>query len=357
MKVLFVPLAGPLVVCSRVRIYQYLPFLAARGVEPRVIPFFPRTGGAGSPPGDGVARWLADAAQRLRRVLYLRAVAPRYDVVLLQRVLLPVGLQRLLSGRARRLIFDFDDAIYTSHRGGASRPAAWLGRERTRFAHVLRASDAATVSTPYLAARARRYQPNTFEVVSPVDCERYRPRDRAETSDVVVGWIGNPSTTMYLQSLIPLCRRLVARYSNVRFEFVGADRRVELGPARVRGWTLDSELKHLQAFDIGIMPLTDDEWSRGKAGYKLLQYMACGTACVASPVGFNLELIRHGETGLLAGDEAEWEQALVTLIEDVSLRRRLGTAGLEQVRREYSLRAWAPRFHAALEAVAGLHRA
>jgi glycosyltransferase involved in cell wall biosynthesis len=217
---------------------------------------------------------------------------------------------------------------------------------------MLASSRAAFAAAPALAEAARRHATRVFELPSPVDCDRYGPLDRPAAAGVVVGWIGSPSTSMYLRSLLPVCRRLAERHPTVRFEAVGADPDAELHPFRVRPWALETELADLQGFDVGIMPLDDDEWSRGKAGYKLLQYMACGIASVASPVGVNADLLRDTDRGLLASDPTQWERALTALIEDATLRRRLGAAGRELVEREYSLATWAPRYHAALNAVA-----
>jgi glycosyltransferase involved in cell wall biosynthesis len=336
-------------------VYQYLPFLAAHGIATRVVPFWPRS--EAGPPASSPAGRTAARARTLARVLVLSALAPRYDVTLVQRVLLPSTLQRLIAHRTRRLVFDVDDAIYTTHPGMAD-AERWAARARPRFTRMLELSDAAFVSTPVLAAEAHRHQSRVFELPSPVDCERYQPRHIAERRHVVVGWIGSPSTTMYLRPLLPVCRRLAARHRGLRFEAVGADPRIDLEPFEVRPWSLATELDDLGGFDIGVMPLTDDEWARGKAGYKLLQYLACGIASVASPVGASADLLRGGETGLPATGADEWERALTTLIEDPGFRRRLGHAGRALVEQEYSLARWAPRFEAALASVtAGPYRA
>jgi glycosyltransferase involved in cell wall biosynthesis len=349
-KVLLVSLGTPVVACSRVRVHQYLPYLASRGVDARVVPFWPRPDPR--PPSTlGPARRSAARLRMVERVARLSLLAPHHDVTVIQRVLLPSRLQRLLAGRARRLVFDFDDAIATTHPGMTDEDR-WTRQAEPRFAQMLALSRAVFAATPVLVGQARRHAANVFELPSPVDCDRYRPSDRSGAARVVVGWIGNPSTSRYLHPILPVCRRLAARHPELSFEAVGADPDADLDPFRVRPWSLDSELVHLGDFDIGIMPLDDDPWARGKAGYKLLQYMACGIPSVASPVGVNPGLLRGGACGLLAAGEEEWEQALSTLIADAALRRRMGEAGLAFVRSEYSLSVWAPRYHAALVAVA-----
>ena len=350
-KVLLAPLGSPTVACSRVRVYQYLPHLAAHGVTARVLPFWPRPDP--NPPARlGPRRRAAARLRMLERVARLAALAPHHDVTLVQRVLLPAPLQRLLARRARGLVFDVDDAISTTH-PGMTDEAAWRSRVAERYAGMLASSHAVFAATATLAAEARRHATRVFEVASPVDCDRYRPSAPGGGATAVVGWIGSPSTSMYLRAVLPACREVAARHPQVRFEAVGADPADDLAPFRVRPWTLETELDHLRGFDIGIMPLDDDAWARGKAGYKLLQYMACGIASVASPVGVSADLLGGQTRGLLAAGEAGWARALIALIEDATLRRRLAEGGPEFVRREYSLQVWAPRYRAALEAAAG----
>lgn len=350
-RALLVPLSTPTVACSRVRIYQYLPFLRERGVTGTVIPFFPRP----LPDGAELPRSRVRRAQArlhtLRRGLLIAVLAPRYDLVVLQRVLLPLPIQELLARRARALAFDVDDAIYTSHLTEL-RATREMRRDAGRFRRLIRRSSAVLASTAYLADRVRLDQPNTAIIPSPVDCDRYRPLDRPAGREVVIGWIGSASTTGYVQALLPVLRRLRTRYP-VRVELVGADPRLapEPGVSR-RPWTLGDECARLQQFDVGVMPLPDDEWTRAKAGYKLLQYMACGIPCIASPVGVNRDLVERSRAGLLAGDDAAWEAALLRLIEDTALRRRFGAAGRAFVEREYSLQTWAPRFGTTLCAAA-----
>jgi glycosyltransferase involved in cell wall biosynthesis len=350
MNVLLVPLGPPVVASSRIRVYQYLPHLASHGIQTRVVPFMPAPD-VRRPSRLGSARRAAARLRTLERVCLLSVLASRYDVTLIQRVLLPDALQRLIARRARRLVFDIDDAVYTTHPGMLDADR-WASRARPRFEAMVARSRAVFASTPTLAAEARRGEARVFELPSPVDCDRYRPREGPPTSRVVVGWIGDPSTTMYLLPLLPVCRRLAARHPAVRFEAVGADPAMDLAPFRIHPWSLETELHGLGELDIGIMPLSDDEWARGKAGYKLLQYMACGIASVASPVGVNAELLGDGARGLAAVGPRDWEDALTALIEDATRRRRLAVAGRQLAEREYSLAVWAPRYRAALEAVA-----
>jgi glycosyltransferase involved in cell wall biosynthesis len=217
---------------------------------------------------------------------------------------------------------------------------------------MLAASRAATVATAHLAERARPHQPNTLVVESPVDTERYRPDGAARGPGVVVGWIGSPGTSVYLEPLLPVLRRLAAAHATLRVELVGADPRLAGAGVRVREWRWDTEVRWLQSFDVGVMPLPDDEWARAKAGYKVLQYMACGAASVASPVGVGPDLLDAGETGRLAADATAWEETLAHLIGDAAARRSMGDAARARVEARHSLRVWTPRLREVLDRVA-----
>ena len=304
------------------------------------------------PPAASPRGTLAAATLRARQIiqaLRLARLAPAHDVTLIQRMLLPGLLRRVLARRARALVFDCDDAIYASAEGDAP-GSHWLAPRAVRWAAMLAAARTVTVATAALEARARRHQPRTVIVESPVDTDRYRPAAGGRGPGVVIGWIGSPQTSRYLAPILPLLRRLAARGPGVQIELVGADPRLEGDGVRVRPWSWETEVSDLQTFDIGIMPLPDDEWARAKAGYKVLQYMACGIPSVASPIGAGLALVRPGESGWLAADEAAWQDALVRLIADPDARRRMGGVARERVEAEHSLRVWTPRLQAVLAA-------
>lgn len=338
-KILFVTLGSAREACSRVRIFQYLPYLNAHGVEVDVEPFFPDVHDDQSACTPSIVKRVADAQYVWRRALRVALRAPAYDVVFLQRVLLPPALHRFLRRRARRLVFDFDDAIYTGHRGAQYGAAD----APERFVHTIGSSDAVIASTPYLCERASRHQRKVHYIPSAVDCERYRPREprRCPGDEVIVGWIGSGSTTMYLEPVLPLLRRLASPHDGVRVELVGA-RLSSDDSIRVHEWRLDDECARLARFDIGIMPLDDDEWSAGKGGYKLLQYMASGIPSVVSSVGVGPRIIRHGETGFVATTASDWEGSLRRLVADDQLRQRLGRQARSDVERDYSIARWAP---------------
>jgi glycosyltransferase involved in cell wall biosynthesis len=297
---------------------------------------------------------LAHALSEARRTLAAARLARRHDVVVVQRILPHPALQRLLARSCRSLLFDFDDAIYTTH-ASATEPEP---RARERFAHALALADVAIAATPHLAAAAAPHCGRVVVVPSAVDCERYRPRPRAGAvpREVTIGWIGRDSTTMYLEPILPVLARLRREHPELRVRLVGAVPGTGAGIAECPTWSLATELDELARFDVGIMPLTDDDWARGKGGYKLLQYFACGIPAVASPVGVNRELVRDGETGFLASDERAWEDRLALLLRDRDLRSRMGGAARRAAEEEHSLARVAPRLLAVLAEAHGAPR-
>lgn len=326
---------------SRMRHYQFLPLLAERGIDVDVQPLLPDAylsslyaGGQRS------LRTIPTAyLARLTKLLSVAFSGSRYDLLWIEKEVLPWlphAAERLLLAKAPPYIVDFDDAWfhhYDRHRLPAVR--ALLGDKLDR---LMRNAALVTVGNAYLreraeAAGARRI----LTLPTTVDPSRYPvtepPSDKAVPT---VGWIGSPMTAAYLELVRAPLEALVAEGS-VEVALIGAGEKAVAGlPARRLPWTEDSEAAGIQGFDIGIMPLADTVWERGKCGYKLIQYMACGRPVVASPVGANREIVEHGVDGFLADSPEEWRQALDRLRADPNLRRAMGMAGRAKVERLYA---------------------
>nr|WP_239556359.1 glycosyltransferase family 4 protein [Dyella flava] len=184
---------------------------------------------------------------------------------------------------------------------------------------------------------------NVEWVPTVVDFERYSIVPRTPSNELVIGWIGSPSTAHYLrlvsEPLAALCRD-----RPMRCVAIGARQDQLSGtPFTALPWNEETEVALLQSLDIGIMPLHDEAWERGKCGYKLIQYMACGVPVLASPVGENCNIVQHGQNGYLASTPAEWAVRLQQLIDDAQLRRQCGEAGRKRVEAEYCLQVQGPR--------------
>jgi glycosyltransferase involved in cell wall biosynthesis len=197
---------------------------------------------------------------------------------------------------------------------------------------------------PYLAARAKAAGARRVEIVPTViDLDRYPIRPAARSGPLTVGWIGTPNTMEYLEGLKPVLRAL-AREVPMRVAAIGArPDQMQGEPFEAVPWSEDGEVDALRTFDIGVMPLPDTPWERGKCGYKLIQYMALGLPVVASPVGVNTEIVQEGVNGFLAADDETWKRALGALAGDGAMRQAFGQAGRQLVEQHYTLQVQAPR--------------
>ena len=341
MKILFVAQYGPLAASSRTRVFDYLPLLRQAGVTCDIKVVIPN---------DLIKRNTRGIFSRLLYyvVSYLRALwtgwdcvftAPQYDAILIQKALFSFPIPRLLRRYRHKIFFDFDDAIFTLENPNAG----WINRLRTRrraraVPAMLQTAHCAIVENAYTAEFATQYCPRVSQITGPIDTARYVPTKKPASEKIALGWIGSQWTTRYLDTIRDPLAALSRRYPNLELHLIGAgDFDVpNLKIARI-DWALETEVGHLQTFDIGLMPLPDDPFTRGKGGYKLLQYMACGLPVVASPVEINREIVTPGETGFLAETDAEWIEFLGTLIENKPLRTQMGTAGRTRVVAHYAL--------------------
>lgn len=341
MKVLFVAQYGPLAASSRTRVFDYLPLLRRAGVACDVRVVTPDAMVERS--GKGVFSRLWYYFSSYCRALYTgwRCVltASRYDAIFIQKALFSFPIPRLLRRYKHKIFFDFDDAIFTLENPDAS----WVNRLRTRrrasgLPAMLRCAHHAIVENAYTAEFAARFCPGVSQITGPVDTARYVPTEKVPTKKVVLGWIGSPTTTRYLDLIRDPLIALARCYPHLELHLIGAgDFDIDAVTVTRMDWTLETEVGLMQTFDIGLMPLPDDPFTRGKGGYKLLQYMAVGLPVVASPVEINREIVAHGETGFWAETDAEWIAFLGKLIENETLRNRMGTAGRARVVAHYAL--------------------
>jgi glycosyltransferase involved in cell wall biosynthesis len=344
MKVLMATRYGNLGASSRLRHMQYAGFLEAAGVHVTRDPFFD---------DHYLARLYANQptfpralTAYARRARQLRHAAD-FDVIWLEKEALPWlpwAVESKLLPQRVPLIVDLDDAVfhnYDLHHSALVRHA--LGDKIDRL--MARAA-MVTAGNTYLAERAQAAGAARVEIVpTVVDLRSYVPRPVPVAGDVTtIGWIGTPTTWhAYVQPMMPLLAE-AAQTAGARILAVGAGAAATAHPLLDnRPWTEASEVSHIHQMSIGIMPLDDTPWARGKCGYKLIQYMACGLPVIASPVGVNAEIVEHGVNGLLATSQAEWREAIRTLLHDPDLRQRMGAAGRKKVEEHFALQAWGPR--------------
>ncbi len=344
MKVLFIfPYPHGTAASQRFRFEQYLSFLAGAGITYRLEPFFDdQTWKILYKPGHGPAKVRGILRGFGRRLLLLTQIHP-YDFVFIHREAAPLGppvLEWLIAKVLRkRIIFDFDDAIWLPNTSATNRIAAGLKWHR-KTAGICRWSYKISAGNAYLADYAKQYHGDVTVNPTTIDTAglHNQIKDQA-TGDLVIGWTGTHSTINYLDALLPVLRDLEAEH---RFTFlVISDQKpaFHLNSLQFLPWNKASEREDLLRMHIGVMPLTDDPWARGKCGFKALQYMALGIPAVASPVGVNCDIIRHGENGYLCRTADEWEEVLTKLLEDAKLRTRMGKAARNTVQSRYSVQA------------------
>ena len=359
---------------ARFRILQYLPSFREAGVVPIVRPSRPSKyfGESRSMQrfhrwaGVRLGSWVMRQGYRLQvatRLLDLEA-ARRADVVVLQRDLQALAqsrLDELLLYFHDRIVFDYDDAIFVRPSWERRGPDDTLVHEglHEKVRRIVTMASHVVASTPYLAEFARAHNPHVTVIPTPVDTERYTPAVEPPRNDPpVIGWMGTSGNLHYLRDLLEPLERL-ARRQPFRFRVVCNDvppeRQPRLwgAPSEFRVWSLEQEVEELRQFDIGLMPLHDDAWTRGKAGFKIVTYLACGVPCVASPVGFNPTVLgAAGVCGLYATTADQWCAALERLLADSEARRAMGRRARARAVERFDARRHAARWLEVLHEVA-----
>jgi glycosyltransferase involved in cell wall biosynthesis len=351
-RVLFLSRYARLGSSSRLRLYQHLPYLQDAGIEVTLAPLF----------GDDYVRDLYGGKIAKLSVLKAYAVrlgfmlnAGRFDAVWVEKEMLPwipAWLELGLLPARVPMIVDYDDAVfhrYDQHRLSLVR--SLLGRKIDK---VMRRADLVIAGNEYLANHARKAGAARVEILpTVVDVARYgvsTPESGGQALPTI-GWIGSPATAHFLHMIAPALREVVTR-KLAQAVAVGANAD-QLGdlPVKALPWSEATEVADIRRFDIGIMPLPDAPFERGKCGYKLIQYMACGKPVVASPVGVNGVIVRDGVDGILAATHQEWASALTRLIADRVLRQQMGREGRRRIELDFSLQKAAPRFAHLIESV------
>lgn len=345
---------GLLGASSRVRFGQYFDALAREGINCQLSPLLsdaylplryrddPRR----------YAHALTGYAGRIGALLKAQA----YDVVWVEGELfpgLPAAFETLLAMTGTPYVVDYDDALFHKYDDLSRGSLGSLYRDK--FGRLLSQSSGVVAGNAYLVALCLENRAAVVtRVPSVVDIEHYVPEncDRPIDRPLTIGWIGSPTTTKYLHLVEPALRRLAGECP-LTLMTVGASRLINYDvPVIQYPWSLESEVRLINAMDIGIMPLADEPWERGKCGYKLVQYMALAKPVVASPVGVNVEIVENGINGFLADDEDSWFRALRQLAISAEMRIAMGRAGRARIIENYSVQAQAPIIARVLRAAA-----
>jgi glycosyltransferase involved in cell wall biosynthesis len=247
---------------------------------------------------------------------------------------------RLLN---KKIIFDLDDALYEEH--STIKPSIFslnnlfFKLRKNNLIKMLKYAKSVTVTTPYLAEYVKNFNQNVHIITGPIDSSLYTPSKKDHGNKIVIGWIGSPVTTKYVEDISEVFIKLQKKYSNIEFHLIGA-KKFDLENVNIKflDWSEETETELLSDFDIGIMPLTDDKWSKGKGGLKILQYFAMSIPVVCSPIGINNQLIMQGKNGFGAKSTEDWIVSLETLINNEDLRKEMGMNGRKQLEENYDLK-------------------
>lgn len=351
MKKLIFVIPNPIESASeRYRIYQFLPYLERAGFDCTVRPFATRALHRAIQAERLAPKLLLAPFCYLRRMLELGALS-KYDVVVVHRSIFPFpwpAVEEMLIRRHAKVIFDFDDAIHIGHRDTTTTKYPWIYKLKygpgvngmlSHCTHVI-------AGNRTLAEHALQFNSQVSIVPTVVDLGQYTYRPPPVQEDTItIGWIGSRSTSPYLLEIEPVLQRLSeAHPGKIRFRLYGDPRRkLNLPNFESLPFSLASEIEDLQTIDIGIMPVPDNDWTRGKCAFKAIQYMALGIPTVISPVGMAADLVQHNVNGFWAQTPEGWFEALNLLVTDTRLSRRFAEEGRKTVVERYSLQAWGSR--------------
>lgn len=352
MKVLFIvpyPTEGP---SFRYRVEQFLPYLREKGIEYRVSSFM----------SSQFYNFFYDRKKRdalkllgflaqgtLRRTLDVFR-ADSYDLIFVHLEGFPVGppvFEWLCTRLKKPIIFDLDDAIFMKKKVGSENRLVNILKYPAKIPQIIGLSSQVIVCNDYLKEYAARYIPKERIHVIPtsLDLERFRLKEVRSSNDrLTIGWIGSHTTAAYLELLNGVFEQLSRKYDFV-LKVVGAGREFSIPGVQVinQQWSLERDVQEFHSLDIGVYPLPNDEWIKGKTGFKTCQYLSVGVPCVVSNAGRNKEIIQDGVNGFLAGSEQEWMEKLTRLIEDEGLRNRFAAAGRKTIEERFSVKSNAPR--------------
>jgi glycosyltransferase involved in cell wall biosynthesis len=273
----------------------------------------------------------------------------RYDIIFIYRDALVTGstfFEKKFSRSKAKLIYDFDDAIWLQNVSEGNKNLAFL-KNPAKTGKIIGLCDLIFAGNRFLADYASKYNKNVVIIPSTIDTGAYvRNNTKANAKKICIGWTGSPTTIRHFITAIPILKKVKERFGErIMFKIIG-DKNYFCAELDIQGepWVAETEVDDLSKLDIGIMPLPDDEWEKGKCGMKGLQYMGLGIPTIMSPVGANLDIIQDGINGFLPHTKDEWVEKLSKLVEDKVLREAIGNAGRQTVIEKYSTEAWKQKY-------------
>ena len=340
MKILILPRYENLAASSRFRFYQYIPKLKEIGWDITVKPLL----------SNNYVKYLYfNKSLKFGEIFksYLNRINNllrnnRFDIVWLQQEALPwipYFIETLLLKSSKKLVTDYDDAFF--HRYDLHKNKIVRTILKNKIDSVMAVSDLILAGNDYLASRAALN--NSFKRITifptVVDTAKYTIRKNVrKNKEFTIGWIGSPGTEKYLNVVSGVLNEIV-KFGKIKISLIGAKNfKNDDGNINFIKWNEKTEVEEISKFDVGIMPLLDNPWERGKCGFKLIQYFACGIPVIGSPIGINNKIISHGQNGFLAKDITQWRQSLIYFINNRERAKEMGLKGRKLVEKKYSLK-------------------
>ncbi|MBI90192.1 MAG: glycosyl transferase family 1 [Candidatus Marinimicrobia bacterium] len=327
---------------SRLRFYQYISAIKLYNIEIDPSPLFNENYIDFLYLGKGRSFRIIITSY-IKRIIKLFSVA-RYDLVIIEKELfpyLPGVFESLLYLFNKRHIVDYDDAVFHLYDQSNNFYVKFLAK---KIDLIMRRSDLVICGNEYIYDRAKAVKSKRVELLpTVVDTEKYHTAPLKKSKTIIIGWIGNPSTVHCLELVRDPLNILSERFEIV-LNVIGAQFNSDVFKVNCIKWEEDTEVKNIQEIDIGIMPLHDGPFEKGKCGYKLIQYMACGKPVVASPVGVNKKIVRESNSGCLAITEKDWIDELSKLCDSTALREKYGSDAIVYIEKYYSMKVTLPIF-------------
>ncbi|MFH1093827.1 MAG: glycosyltransferase family 4 protein [Candidatus Omnitrophota bacterium] len=354
MKVLFLTqtdIDGP---ASRYRVYQYLDYLKAQGIECVISPGVKKNHYLKVYSEKNSLRKFA----ALVRVFFKRLIdamrAPGYDIVFIQREIFPQifpVIEKIIMKLNKNVIFDFDDAIFLipSQRDSF----IYKFRFKNNIREIIKGSRHVIAGNAYLGEYAGRFSPNVCVIPTCVDTDKFYIKKKLinDNDQTVVGWIGTEHSLFYLKNIEDVFKQLSKKFNICLHIIGGKDFAIQGVKVVNKKWDINTEVADLHELDIGVAPLHDDGWGKGKCGLKALQYMSCGIPVVCSNAGVYKDIIIDGKNGFLVSSKKEWIEKLTALIDDKNLRKSVAQEARNIIEEKYSLKANASKLKSVFDLV------
>ncbi|GGK57789.1 glycosyltransferase family 4 protein [Rufibacter glacialis] len=328
---------------QRFRFEQYLDILNDAGYTYDTAPFLDAsTWDILYKPGHTLPKVSGIVKGFLRRLILLFKIQ-KYKFIFIHREATPIGLPWfewiVAKVLKKKIIYDFDDAIWMPNTSEANKIVAGL-KWHHKVGQICQWAYKVSCGNTYLQTYARKFNSESFVIPTTIDTVGHHNRlKEQENEPVVIGWTGTHSTMKYLETIVPVLKKLEEKYSFLFLVISNKEPVFQLKSLRYLPWNKDSEIEDLLRMNIGVMPLVDDQWAKGKCAFKALQYMALGIPALVSPVGMNTEVVDHGINGFICDEPSQWYSALEELLVNSSRRIELGKEARMKIESTYAVTA------------------